>query len=306
MNQNLINKNPLISVIINCYNGEKYLKEAINSVLKQTYKNWEIIFWDNQSSDKTASILKSYKDKRIKYYYAKTHTTLYEARNQAYLKSKGEFLCFLDSDDYYLNNFIKKQLQLFENSDVGFSSVNHFYKDEKKKIFWVRFKKKMPEGFILDDLLQDYSVCLSSLFIRRSVLPQLKAPFDNNYTYIGDFDLVIRLSAEFKMARSHEPLNVHRLHDNNLSIKNYSIQLKELDNWYNKVKKIKKIKNSINFSNIQKLINYKKIIIALHENKINIVMSLLKKQPWSLRKIRYIIILILVRGFGFGLKNFRL
>ena len=164
----------------------------------------------------------------------------------------------------------------------------------------------MPEGFILDDLLQDYSVCLSSLFIRRSVLTQLKAPFDNNYTYIGDFDLVIRLSADFKMARSHEPLNVHRLHDNNLSIKNYSIQLKELDNWYNKVKKIKKIKNSINFSNIQKLINYKKIIIALHENKINIVMSLLKKQPWSLRKIRYIIILILVRGFGFGLKNFRL
>ena len=58
---------PLVSIIMNCYNGEKYLKEAIRSVINQTYKNWEIIFWDNQSKDKSSQILKSFKDKRIKY-----------------------------------------------------------------------------------------------------------------------------------------------------------------------------------------------------------------------------------------------
>ena len=92
---------PLVSVIINCFNGEKYLSEAINSVLLQTYKNWELIFWDNQSSDRSAEIALSYDDPRIKYFYASKHTLLYEARNQAIEKSKGEFIAFLDVDDWW-------------------------------------------------------------------------------------------------------------------------------------------------------------------------------------------------------------
>ena len=62
-------KTPLVSIIINCYNGEKYLAQAIDSIYNQTYKNWEIIFWDNASTDKSASIAKSY-DSRLKYYYS--------------------------------------------------------------------------------------------------------------------------------------------------------------------------------------------------------------------------------------------
>ena len=58
---------PLVSILMNCYNGEKYLHEAIDSVLAQTYKNWELIFWDNRSSDRSAEIFKSYNDKRLKY-----------------------------------------------------------------------------------------------------------------------------------------------------------------------------------------------------------------------------------------------
>ena len=58
---------PLVSVIINCFNGDKYLHKALGSVIAQTYKNWEIIFWDNQSIDKSAEIFKSYKDVRFNY-----------------------------------------------------------------------------------------------------------------------------------------------------------------------------------------------------------------------------------------------
>ena len=54
---------PLISIIINCFNGEKYLNEALKSILNQTYKNWEIIFWDNQSRDSSEKVFKQYKDK---------------------------------------------------------------------------------------------------------------------------------------------------------------------------------------------------------------------------------------------------
>ena len=79
---NIASEKPLVSVIINCFNGEKYLLEALDSVITQTYNNWEIIFWDNQSTDKSAEIFKSYKDSRLKYYYASSHADiLYEARN---------------------------------------------------------------------------------------------------------------------------------------------------------------------------------------------------------------------------------
>ena len=69
MNLKINNQKPLVSVIMNCHNGDKYLEEAIKSVIKQTYKNWEIIFWDNNSTDKSAEIVNSFKDDRIKYFY---------------------------------------------------------------------------------------------------------------------------------------------------------------------------------------------------------------------------------------------
>ena len=82
-------KQPLVSVIMNCYDGEKYLTEAIDSVLAQTYQNWEIVFWDNQSTDRSAEIIKSYTDPRVKYFYAPKHTWLYEERNYAIEKASG-------------------------------------------------------------------------------------------------------------------------------------------------------------------------------------------------------------------------
>ena len=69
---------PLVSIIINCHNGEKYLNKSINSVLSQSYKNWEIIFWDNDSKDNSYKIIKNFKDKRIKYFYSNTYNTLYK------------------------------------------------------------------------------------------------------------------------------------------------------------------------------------------------------------------------------------
>ena len=68
----MMNCNPLVSIIVNCFNGDKYLEIAISSIFQQSHKNWEIIFWDNQSNDKSYDILRKFNDSRIKYYYAKT------------------------------------------------------------------------------------------------------------------------------------------------------------------------------------------------------------------------------------------
>ena len=94
-------KKPLVSIIINCYNGEKYLREAIDSIYSQTYVNWEIIFWDNCSTDRSAEIAKSF-DHRLRYYCTVDTTPLGAARNLAIKKTKGKYIAFLDCDDLYL------------------------------------------------------------------------------------------------------------------------------------------------------------------------------------------------------------
>ena len=100
------NNQPLVSIIMNCYNGEVYLKESIESVLSQTYENWELIFWDNKSEDKSEKIFKSYNEKRFKYYYASQHTILYEARNFAIEKISGEFIQeSIKNLNYFVENF---------------------------------------------------------------------------------------------------------------------------------------------------------------------------------------------------------
>ena len=128
--------NPFISVIMNCHNGEKFLKKSIQSVLRQSYYNWELIFWDNCSSDNSASIIKSFNDNRIRYFKSKRFTNLYDARNQAIKKSKGEFICFLDTDDWWIKeklkiqtNFIKKN----KSKNIKFIFSNLYIYDNVQK-----------------------------------------------------------------------------------------------------------------------------------------------------------------------------
>ena len=94
---------------MNCYNGEKYLNEAIESILSQTYSNWELIF-DNLSIDNSSSIINSFKDERMKYFLSDTHyEALYEARIEVVNHSNGEYLSFLDVI-YWKNDKLKKQI----------------------------------------------------------------------------------------------------------------------------------------------------------------------------------------------------
>ena len=104
---------------MNCFNGELFLKDSIESVINQTYENWELIFWDNRSKDKSAEIFKSYKDKRLKYFYADEHVSLYKARNLAIDQSKGDFISFIDTDDLWNKSKLELQMPYFKDLKVG-------------------------------------------------------------------------------------------------------------------------------------------------------------------------------------------
>ena len=167
-------RNPLVSIIMNCHNGEKYLKESLDSVISQTYKNWELIFWDNKSSDKSAEIFKSFDDQRLKYYYNDELTTLYKARNLSLKKANGEFVTFLDTDDYWLKDKLRKQVDfLLENINFDIIYGNYFIINEKLKTKKTAFSNKdLVDGFIYKELLKKYIVGLVSIFFRKKLSPK--------------------------------------------------------------------------------------------------------------------------------------
>ena len=109
---------PLISVVINCYNGEKFIDKSIQSVLRQTYNKWELVFWDNASSDNSSKIYNTYKksDKRLKYFRSAVHEKLYKARKRAIEKCRGEYFAFLDVDDWWKETKLETQIKTFLNT----------------------------------------------------------------------------------------------------------------------------------------------------------------------------------------------
>ena len=102
-----------VSIIVNCHNGENYLSKCINSILNQTYKNWEIIFWDNNSNDKSLKIIKSFKSPKIKIFKSKK-IKIIRCTEFCSKKVDGEYIAFLDVDDFWLNNKIEQQIKILK------------------------------------------------------------------------------------------------------------------------------------------------------------------------------------------------
>jgi len=225
-------KKKLVSIIINCFNGEKYLQQAINSVLNQKYKNFEVIFIDNCSSDNSALIYKKTKDRRFKYFKTKKKLKLYESRNFALKKVKGNYIAFLDTDDWWNKNFLSSRQKFFlSNKKYGFSFSNclHYYENTNK--FKIFSKKKLPTGYILNDLLKYYFVKLSTIIIKKEMLKNYK--FDPFYNIIGDFDFIIKISKKYKGMSFQDNLVNIRIHKNNFTHNNRKMFYDEFKHWVN-------------------------------------------------------------------------
>ena len=271
MNKQL-NSQPLVSIIMNCFNGEKYLNEALTSILNQNYNNWEVIFWDNQSNDSSAKIFNSYKDKRFKYFYAKKHTSLYQARNLAIEKSKGDFIAFLDTDDLWEKNKLELQISYFSNLEVGvvYSNFWMLKKDANKKKLYS--KKSLPSGKIYNELINNYNVGILTTVIRKKFYLKLKKSFDERFSIIGDFDLFLRLSKICLFEGIQEPLAFYRLHGHNLSNINKEKEIEEFEIWLienksnlskNEVKKLQKNVDRRKFVNYKIDGKYKECVLML-------------------------------------------
>jgi glycosyltransferase involved in cell wall biosynthesis len=208
------NSYPLVSIIMNCFNGEKYLKEAINSVYAQTYPNWEVVFIDNASTDKTAVIAHSYDD-RIKCFRNSSTISLGESRNLALKYAEGDFLAFLDCDDVWEPNKLELQIPLFiENKNIGIVTCQSGTLNLNSKVSTGDFLEKKSE-YNFRDLLSNYFIIMSSSVIRRTALDILDEWFDCSLNIAEEADLFLRLSLHWAIGRVHRVLCYYRLHENN-------------------------------------------------------------------------------------------
>ena len=221
----------LVSIIVNCYNGEKYLSRAINSVLDQKYKKWELIFWDNQSSDNSKRIFLNFSDQRLKYFYAKRHTTLYEARNLACRKTSGKYIAFLDCDDLWYDNFLSSRLDFFNSNKYDFSYANSYYLFEKSKKKTLFTKKLLKKGLIYNFLAKEYLVTISSLILKKEIFQEISF-FNPRYNIIGDFDLVMKIAKTKQAHAVQNPLLEIRIHGQNFLDKNRKMFFREFLNWF--------------------------------------------------------------------------
>ncbi len=198
------NPNPLISIIIPVYNGELYIKQAIESILIQEYKAVEIIVIDDGSTDASAKIAKQFPE--IQYIY-QDNTGPVKARNKALLMSTGEFVTFIDADDVYINNSLYKLSNYLINNpkvDIVEGRVQHLFKAKNVNMF----ETKIPAF---------YHCFLGCSLYRKSVFTTV-GMFEDQLTYGDDADWFMRAwENNIVKHRINETVLLYRRHDSNIT-----------------------------------------------------------------------------------------
>lgn len=173
-------KSPRFSIIINVYNGEKYLPEALDSIFSQTYDDWELIIWDDKSTDNTAAICTQLTDDRIRYYCGSENTSVGPARNRAIQLARGEWLAFLDHDDIWAPDKLSWQSRQIDQDTSGKLGIVYgwavqFNESGKEKAFdrW-HSRQNLPKGDIFQELIAKPSfISFSSGVLLRSAVLEI-------------------------------------------------------------------------------------------------------------------------------------
>ena len=287
----------LVSVIINCYNGEEFLSLAIDSVLAQTYENWELILYDNCSTDNSKEIFLGYKNAKFRYYKSEKLIKLYDARNNAIQKSSGDFYAFIDVDDLWFPDKLKLQLDTFKDKEVGFSCGNFKLIDERNKNNKISTQlfDFIPSGFVIDNILSKYFIHMSSLVIRKTAYVSLDKGFNSNYTIVGDIDLAVRLNLKWKLSSIQEPVTYYRYHGNNTGNKESHLISSELKLLYDDLlNNYPVITKKTNFKLFEKKVFWHIVISELENNS---KLKALKKINKLSTKNKFKLLLSLVTPF---------
>ena len=209
---------PKVSIIMSVFNGEKYLESAVNSILRQSFLDFEFIIINDGSTDNTEKILKRFTDKRLKIINNKTNIGLTASLNKAIKQARGEFIARMDADDISLPFRLEYQVKfLEENPDIALVGSSYYICDEKNKIQSIVEVLTEPEK-LKQELKKQNWFGHGTVMFRKNIIDNIGA-YDESYKYAQDYELWLRIANKFKVANIKEPLYIWRRTKENISSK---------------------------------------------------------------------------------------
>ena len=221
---NTVRNLPEVSVIVNCRNSESFLRQCLDSIKNQTYSNYEVIIWDNQSTDSTFEIASGFSrsDSRFKVFQGKIFHKLGEARNQAVKEAQGNFIAFLDSDDLWHPTYLANHLEILKSSKQKIFGVGNVieidsnFSLEQNAVEEFEISITTPPKNIFKRLLKGNIIYFSSLVIPRDFFID-QAAFNSGFVQAEDYELLLRASQIMKCYKSG--LVFYRIHEANATNK---------------------------------------------------------------------------------------
>lgn len=212
----MMNETGLVTIIIPCYNQSEFLSESVVSVLRQSYKHYEIIVVNDGSTDNTTEVAKKFHNVRL---IEQTNMGLAEARNTGLSESNGEFLIFLDADDRLLSNALEIGVKAFENHPES-AFVSGFCKFISKAGSSQKFLDQplfpVDSDHYIALLKKNYIWSPANVMYRHKVFKQT-AGFDPNVNPAADYELYLRIARQFPVHQHGEIVAEYRKHDTSMS-----------------------------------------------------------------------------------------
>ena len=214
---------PLISVVIPTYNSADFIEKAIQSVVEQSYKKWEIIIVDNNSSDHTIELINSINDNRISIHKVNNNGVIAVSRNIGIGLAKGEWIAFLDSDDWWSKE--KLSLSVERISDLTYLIYHNLKVIGKKNTLFESKKTRLPNHPVMVDLLVSGNIIPnSSVMVRKSILDEIGG-IDESKMMVGseDYNTWLKVSSVTEQFIFIDKfLGIYRVHRDSVSNKNMS------------------------------------------------------------------------------------
>lgn len=217
----------IISVVMSVYNGELFLKDAIESILNQSYQNFEFIIINDGSSDSSLSIIKSYNDSRIKLVENERNMGLIYSLNKAFSIASGKYIARMDSDDIAHSDRLKLQIEFLENNpSVGLVGSDYIsFSDKHSKLI----REPKSHGVIKTFLLFSATMCHPTVMLRKQILDDTRSRYNPEFKHVEDYELWTKLILHTQFANLPTPLLKYRDHQSQVSHKHKVIQTENGD-----------------------------------------------------------------------------
>ena len=229
---------PSVSIIMNVHNGAATLRAALESVFAQSCHDWELIVWDDCSTDDSARVVAEFQEPRVRYVLASQQTPLGQAREAAMRQAQGAWLAFLDQDDVWLPHKLERQLGIANDPQVAlvYGRTLCFYANGSE-CDYDHFHEftSLPEGDILPELLgKGCFIAMSSAMIRRLAVQQIGGVPENIHI-TPDYYLYLAIASRHEARAVQEVVCRYRMHSGSMTsvYRRESLEetLKLVDNW---------------------------------------------------------------------------